>query len=469
MINNIFYQKNMFLVNLFFIIFIVVIYSSSVLHIYTPYRVDDAWFTSFIYNDYVHNIRTDEVFGGNLSNGLGGTQLFGKIYTAVYGSIASIFNNWSKQFLYTITEVLMLLSVLVWGLIARHYHLSNEHVIILCLSMLLSQTFFAFSHSVRPEIFILFFSSLSLLCFIKYKYGLSILFAFIAIETHPIGSITIFMILAVLNHQQIIFFKENIHKLSIYIITLGIICISFYLMLHGEFIEKTVELKKAYMPLLSENFLVSYYTFPKYYHTLPEALLIGFSVIIYIQKKLYQSVQRDIGFLFISLIIFSVIINRDVGGVYAILAYPLFFLLIFLAFIKIDKLGLLLLLLVAFYIPKYTYVYYRNLHSPNFDVTYQEKLKYNLPPDSLPVIGLPNDYWVFMHNRRFYTFCYINIEKFNQEISKAWLLEHTQNEFFNFYQNLPCPNQDNIEKNYRKEFIKAFDGNNIKLYKITRI
>jgi hypothetical protein len=470
MINNEFYQKNMLLINSLLGSLVGLVYLSSILHTYTPYRFDDTWFTSFIYNDYTYNIRTDEVFGGDLNNGLGGTQLFGKIYATIYGSIAFFFSNWSKQFLYVITEGFMLLSVLVWGVIAKHYQLSTRHILILCLSMLFSQSFFTFSHSVRPEVFVLFFSSLSLLCFLKFQYGLSILFAFIAIETHPVGSVAVFMILILLNNpQQVKFIRDNALKLSIYLISIGISCILLYLMLHGEFIEKASQVKQAYRPLFSENFFITYYTFPKYYHTLPEALLVGFAVIMYIRKKFYKSELREIGFLFLALIVFSVIINRGMGGAYAVLAYPLFFLLIFSVFIKMDKLGLLLILLLAFYIPKYAYIYYRNLHYPSYDTAYQELLKRNLPEDNLPIVGLPNDYWAFMHNRRFYMLCYIDLSKFNREVSEAWLIKHSPNEFFNFYQNLPCPNQGNIEKNYSKQFTKKIDDRNIELYKITRI
>ena len=49
-----------------------IIYLCPSLHCYTPYRFDDAWFTSFIYHSYINDIQTDKVYGGDLDNGMGG-------------------------------------------------------------------------------------------------------------------------------------------------------------------------------------------------------------------------------------------------------------------------------------------------------------------------------------------------------------------------------------------------------------
>lgn len=99
---------------------IVLVYICSIGAIYTlmldynSCRMDEGWFASFIYQSYIRGINTDEVFGGDLSNGFGGTQLFGKVYTMLYGSMVFIFQRWDKQFFYLLSSILVFATAMLW-------------------------------------------------------------------------------------------------------------------------------------------------------------------------------------------------------------------------------------------------------------------------------------------------------------------------------------------------------------------
>ncbi|BAP57180.1 hypothetical protein THII_2883 [Thioploca ingrica] len=439
------------------------------LHNYNPYRVDDTWFASFIYNDYVKNIQVDTVFGGEVTHGMGGTQLFGKFYTLTYGSIIDLFlGDWTKANFYTITIGLLILTSFIWYFILLKLGISKIYAIYYVLLILYSYTFFVAAHSVRPEIFILFWTSLSLLATLFKKYTLSILFAFIAIETHPIGSISLFINLAVLlekNYQEDII--KNWQRILLKVTLALLISLSVYLYFHYDYLYKITAIKAASQPFL-DVFIYKYYFLSTYYRTFPELVLILISVYFYISKGLYKT-NSILLHLFIAVIIFSLLIGR--GNVaYAVLLYPIFWLLIFSLFIHINQFSLLIALTIVFYLPQYAFLYYRSFHYADYGKSYRSFLLANVPQDNLPVVGFPNDYWSFIDKRDFYHVCYFNPAFFQQNIRMAWLIEPDLVEFDRFFKHDECDNLQNITANYSKQLVKTiyYANKPIKLYKITR-
>lgn len=467
--SNNFYIKNSASINILLLLLLLTLYLTPTLHDYTQYRTDDVWFASFIYNDYVNNIRTDEVYGGTLSNGLGGTLLFGKLFTSFYGFLADTIFGWEKVNLYSISVLITLLAAITWIFIFKSFDVESVYCLAFPICFLLSKSLFAAAHSLRPEVFVLFFSSLALLAAIYHWYWLSCLTCFISIETHPIGVVSIFYLIPLLasnSHRN--YLAIHFKSIALQVTASFIICLILYQHLHGDFLKTgLIELKQSYRPPLSQNFFIDHFFAQKLFQNIPDFLLIAFSIVIYIKSKEYRDRDNVLGYMIVGMILFSILINRSVSGAYAVLAEPIIISITFYIFLKIKKIPLLLLIVVAINTPKYAYAYYRNLSEVHYDSnkSYQTKLTNSIPNFDLPVVGPPYDYWTFLGKATYFVECgYMDNEKFNKKIKAAWLIDHLAKDAFN----TNCINKENIDKNYSKSLISSFKymENEIQIYKI---
>jgi hypothetical protein len=468
-LDNRFYINHFKLFNSILIFFVIFIYIA--VRDYNPYRMDDAWFTSFIYNDYVKNIETDTVFGGDITNGVGGTQLFGKIYTFIYGSLIQVFSDWTKQNFYFISTLFVLLSSFVWYKILVSLKIEPRYAIIICLSVLYIDVFFSAAHCVRVEAFILFLLSMSFMLALAKKYEWSIFFSLIAVETHPVGAASFFMNIPLIfdkEHRTFIFnhLKKIAIRVSLVIIAFGML----YVILHYDYLSRIWELRNASAHnSLQDNFLYRFYFETLYYRHLPELILIVISIYLYIKRGLYKN-RAIILHCLISMLIFSLLLGRGRFS-YTVLIYPAFVLFIFYTFISLNRLSLLISLILVFYTPQYLFLSYKNrnvIDAQDYKNFINEEVRSN-SSNSLPIVGLPNDYFAFI-SAEFYNLCYVDITSFNQKVKEAVMITHEVSELDKYYRGLPCDNLNNINKNYSQQFIKTlkYMDESIIIYKLSR-
>lgn len=442
---------------------------------YAPYRIDDAWIASFIYNDYVKNIRTDIVFGGDI----GETQLFGKIYAFTYGSLIQLFGAWTKESLCLISAFFVFLSIIIWYNILVSLKVDKQHSLIICLSMLYIEVFFSTAQFLRAEAFILFLSSVSLMLALSKKYEWSILLSLIAVETHPVGLVSFFMNFPLLfekTHRQYIL--ENISKITIKATITVIAFVITYVALHYDYLnlQNLRQIIQARTPyegnsFIVNNFLYNYYFETKYYRHVPELLLILISLVLYFTYKLYQK-QAIILHLFLAMFIFAILLGRG-NPYYVVLVYPAFLLLVFYTFIKLNRLPLLIISIALFYTPQYLFVYFhKSKDSLDYANNYQSLIKKEINQinkDALPIIGSPNDYFAFMASD-FYHLC-SSTDYFNSlQIKEAIVIVPEASELEKYY-NRACDNLNNIKENYKPQQIKVLDYMNksFVIYKISQV
>ncbi len=464
-LDNLFYIRHFKLFHAIMVFLLILFY--FVMRDFNPWRMDDAWFASFIYNDYVKNIRTDTVFGGDVSTGSGGTQLFGGIYAFVYGSLIQIFGDWTKQTLYVISTSFLLLSSLIWYKILIHFKIEPRYASIICLSFLYIEAFFSAAHYVRVEAFILFLLSVSLMLALAKKYEWSILFSLIAVETHPVGVASFFMNVPLLfeqEHRKFIF--NHFIKIAVKVSLALIVFVALYVALHYDYLHRFGELISA-PNNWSGNFLVSYYFVDaKYHRHLPEFIFIVISVYFYLKSGLYKSKPIMLHF-FLSMLIFSILLNRA-NFAYVVLVYPAFFLFVFYTFIRLNRFPLLIILMLAFYTPQYLLLSYMNRNVVNANDYKHFIVTATNNNNNLPIVGLPNDYFAFIGSE-FYYLCYLDENSFNQQVKEALVIKHEVSELEK-YRQFSCSNWNNIEQNYNRQILKTLKYQNkpIVIYKISR-
>jgi hypothetical protein len=428
---------------------------------YNPYRMDDAWFMSFVYQSYVKRINTDEVFGGDISNGYGGTQLFGKIYTNFYGFFATSFHRWDKHFFYFISGSFVLMSAGIFGLIARQLTTPLPVAIIYSFCLVYMDVFFSTAHLVRVEAFILFFSSLAAWFTLRQWYGSAICATAIALETHPTGSVALFLMI------PIVFYSKPNFQLPLYSTILKLLvictaCIATYLWLHPDAFSRFQELKQASNILdLNNNFLYAYYFETRYFRKIPELILLLICVIYAINMCVKQpllSEDKLIFSWFILSILFSILIGRG-NWSYAVLVYPAFVLLIIRVALNYDKIIQLFMVLWILYTVQYIALYSINQRHPlssEYSAVYTDYVREHFKSTGLPIIGLPNDYFNF-YDKTFYVLCYVNADKFEKNVKKAILIQHTEAYLKRYYMNSVCENYLNIQNKYNKVLLKEFE------------
>lgn len=446
-------NKILFFLQIISIFIIFVFYLSPYGHLYNPYRVDDTWFTSFIYNDYIKNITTDTVFGGNVKNGLGGTHYFGKLYSFSYGLFADLYGSWSKSSLYIVSIFLLILSSFTWFFIARKLSYSVPVAFTVPLLMLIMPIFFIRSHSIRTEMFVLFFISISTLFLIYEMYSGALLAGFIAVETHPVGLIFLFISVPIFLSKIT---NKKISRVDISAAMLvSIACIAIYFMLHPDGIKLFSEIDSSTFHL-SNNFIFEYYFSSKNWHTLPEFLLVFIASILYTRGFLTEKNNGLLGGILLCIILFSILLNRSTNGIYIVLAYPIFILIMVHAYHK--KLPLFIAIIIFLSAPKLAYLSWQGLKLPDYRTEYKDKLLKIIPNDNLPVVGTPNDYWIFK-DKEFYDLChYMDYEKFRYNIHTAWLIIRPKAILEKYYGLMNCKNyENNIEKNYSISLLSSFE------------
>jgi len=460
-LDNRFYEKNFKTFILITSLFIIIIY--LFLKDYNPYRMDDAWFASFIYNYYFKGVETDMVFGGDITNGVGGTQLFGKIYAIIYATGLELLGvTWTKSSFYLISTVLLILSSLVWYSILNLLKFNRRHALIFCLSFLYLDIFFSAAHSVRSEVFILLLSSLSLRETLAKNYARAVLFTALALETHPVGSVSFFMNLPVLLDQRR-WLARHFKRFLRQVIWSLVVSLLLYVILHYAYLYRLLELRNIAFDL-RDNFLYRYYFVTRYYRHLPELFLILITCYLYFRLPHKRLIM--VQFL-ISMLVFSLLLGRGTFS-YAVLIYPAVLLFIFYTFIQINRLSWLIVLLLSLYTPQYLFLFYT---SQEVTEDYKSFLLNQLPASNLPIVGLPNDYFAVLFTHTFYNLCYVNPELFHKTLTTALLIEHEPSELKRYYAELPCDNLKNIQENYSKYQIKEVNYVNqpLVIYKISRI
>ena len=397
--------------------------------IYRPENPDDACFVSIAYNHFVKGIQTDEIFGTTVgSGGYGGVLLFGKTYTHVQGIILNRV-GWTKSNAHLISSALLLLALLLWYQIARKVGLNTRSAIYFALAMLIIEPFFGAANIARPDAMTFLIVSGGLLTFLYKRYLLSGFLVMLAIETHPMGVVVVFYMIAafVFLMKRSSFTKIDVVKMATMLFIGIIIGGLYYYILHRENISllasSIVSANTAPSWEIREggnwvnSMLYEYFFETKYYRHIPELVFILACISYYFLRRNFRR-NVFISALLLASLVIGVIVRRP-NFMYAVYIYPAFLLLVFWLFQDRKLIKVLAILILIYLIPQYTFVMIKN-REYNIE-EYLDNVAALVPEDAVPVLGGPNA-WFAMKEREFYFVDYrMGLE--NLDLNEFYLIE----------------------------------------------
>jgi len=232
------------------------------------YNGDDAWTVTRLYHFSKTGINMDTIF--EAINTDERVQIFNQFFNYLYSSWLSLF-GWTKSNAHLLGIGIMMLAALIWSQILKALNFSHDLVIIFTLTMFLFPAYYGTANLVRTDPLTFMFSALSFYLFIKQKYFLTAFVGCMAIETHPMGLVTGFTILAYIIAERKLFFGElQLWRKAISPLFLGIIFgVGYYLamnfhVLNPERIQKTLLENRNTAKHLS-NYLISYFLQTEWY------------------------------------------------------------------------------------------------------------------------------------------------------------------------------------------------------------
>lgn len=383
--------------SLFGVYILCILFTYYFLHgIYRLDNTDDAWTMSFIYNFWKNGVMTDKTFGD--ASGL--PHYFGMTQAVLYGEILDI-TNWTKNGGHLISTFFMVISTAGWYFIVLQLGYEKQMARAFALLMLFTEAFFGAANQARPDSMTFCIASLSLLSGINRQWILAGALAVVAIENHPMGAVAmIYALCYILNKRRILFAGRRMLLSIIQRYAFGcLLGLVYYLALHHSDQPLLGAILKSKATGVGTNLLYNYFFLTKYQRHLPELAIIIAAAAIYLRNKHY----RDDSFsgLFAGVMLFVTFLIPRANFHYMVYIYPALLLLIVSTAQRMNRLNLLMLVFLLLLIPQYGMVYRQN-HGYRFD-DYIQTVSVAVPPDGLPVMGGPNDWFAFQE-RQFY--CY---------------------------------------------------------------
>lgn len=392
--------------------------------IYSNNDIDNTWSTAWIYNFYEHGITRDIVFKEGDAN-YWGVRFFSQIFCYIYGAILS-YTGYTLRHVLLISLVFAGCGAACWYLIARKLLQDRREALTFIFMLLWSGVFFAAANKARTDAMVFFLMSFSILLWLRQYRFFSMLIACAAVETHPIGGITFFYILAyVLCHERKILFLQDWKALlqAGAGLTAGFI---IYLALHHqEFGQAAGVLLGKSQDLQDRNFLAAHFwgrdSFRFRY--LPELALFAAAFIahfiIYRKKDFYFPLT-------VMLLVLSTFIFRRGNPHYAVFVYPAFLMLTVHVFGRkrpgYFRPEYLLTAWLLFMLPQYLYLAWRNAPGRQHPDYIQQLQNLNLPKSSR-IYGMPADWFALYDHPGFRSVSGLRKD------SESFIIEH-QNTVF---------------------------------------
>jgi len=383
------------------------------------YFVDDSWTLSNTWNYTYHGSNEDLIFVE--SDAPGRPQFFSKTYHYIGGQIYNYW-GWSKSNAFILNSIFIGFAALVWWFILKRLPFSKTVAQLFVIFLPLCRPCFHAAHTARPDAFTFLLVSLVFLQFIHRRYILAGLLLIMAIETHIMGVIGVFYLLAYsLYKRDILFFDLNhFGKMSLQFsigILLGLV---YYWCLHWEvFSLETLTLlitSKRDMNSPVNNYILAYFSDFDWASHFWEFILLSISFFFYFKNKLYRT-NNFLAILLIVLVL-STLITRRENRTYFIFIFPAFLLMIFYTFEQIKQLPLFLKALCLTLMVYFGGLYYGNGWYRFDDLS--EQISKSLVKKNLPVLGVA-DVWFAAKDRTFYP---ITHRDFNQiELQHFYLVE----------------------------------------------
>lgn len=412
---------------------------------FNTYYEDDSWTISNVWNYQELGIEEDLVFLE--ADAPGRQHVFSKIYNIIGGNFLSFF-GWTKTNVFVLNSIFIFLAALVWWFILQNLPVSKKIAGMVALLIPIFPPFFFAAHTGRPDAMTFLLVSLMFLAFIKNRYVLAAFLLVMAVETHIMGIIGLFYMLAYTLYKRKDYYdnSQEIGRLLIgssFGLALGV---GYYLSLHWdtfslvEMIALVNGKKDMVSPL--NNYILTYFTdFDWYNHLLEFGLLVG-TTVLFLKNKLYK--DNEFITLFLIVLVLSTFLTRRENRNYIIYVFPAILMMYCYTYEQLKKLPQFAVGIVGMLV-----IYYGTIFYSHQDYNFQEisnKIERATPQENLPIVGMP-DIWFAAKERTFYPMH--THRDFNRiELSEFYLVE---SDFLAHRNRAYQPLVDYFFENYDKE------------------
>lgn len=366
---------------------------------YRIFYEDDVWSPSHTHTWVTTGKAVDRVFHTPERNV---RWTFGRTYDFVYGGLAQVF-GWSRSGLHLIAKLLVLLGAFCWFRSARGLGYGRELAWALFFGLLLLEPIVSTANISRKDALAFCLIAVQFLLMVKGRYLEGALAAGVAFETHPLGSLTLFLSAALLWTRRRELLPQGMWKKTLLKLAAGgALGIAYFVLLHLDTFS-LANFTKAYarsdtfsgfkMDYGWNNFLYVYLVHERHFVQLGFFLLAG---ALFVWKRDWREDRLPL-LLLGALFVFSLVIKRP-NLHYMTYAAPVLLLFAFRTLERHRRFALLALVLFGFLAGSYVDRHVRHRDFTNGAMS--ARVRPLVPADGLPVVAQP-DLWFAFRERRF--------------------------------------------------------------------
>ena len=386
------------------------------------YNGDDAWTMTRLYHFSKTGINMDTIFRAVTTDER--VQIFNQFFNYLYTGWLNIF-GWTKSSAHILGTGLMVLAAAVWYRILKALNFSHNVVVIFTLSLFLFPAYYGTANLIRVDPLTFLFSALSFYLFIKQKYFFAAFVGCMAVETHPMGIITGFYILAYILAERKLFFGEGqIWRKALGPLLIGLVLgIGYYLALHAhvlnpERLQKTLLDNRNNAKELP-NYLITYFAQTEWYLHFWEFFLMLGTIIWFLVRKGWRE-NSFVGWFLIFMILSTFVTGRP-NRVYMVFIFPAFHLMLLHTADQAGKLKGITYLLIGIFILHYGNLYRMN-HSYDGEAIRAQTAAL-IPDKTIPVVGMADNWFAAKEHEFFLIYNSIH-DLVDRPFEKFYLIEN---------------------------------------------
>ena len=262
-----------------------------------------------------------------------------------------------------LSTLLVVIGALLWGTIAWHFTRNKNFCITVVILCLLLDTFVSGAVKTRPDALVYMLSALATLLACKRSWFLAGFVISIAIETHPAAIIGFAIVISVWLSEKSRFDGSYIKKYLPRLIAGGLLGIAYYLSLHFEHLNELILLLQSTSSssLLDRSFLYLHFFEAGYNRYIVNLVIFLLAYrLFYIKCNKNSQLWRFLHYATIGVILADLITGRG-NLLYAIHAYPIFVLVLLVAWQRLHKpKSWLIAGFFCLMLPQYAYVFVKN-------------------------------------------------------------------------------------------------------------
>lgn len=429
---------------------------------YYLYYVDDTWEIAKTWN-YIHNnISQDVLF--RAEDAPDRQLVFCNTYFFVYGNFLE-WVGWTKGNAHIFSGIFLLGSAFLWHRILLNLKFSKNLALFFAFSILLFPAFFNASHLTRTDSMAFFIAAASFLLFLKRQHFIAGITVWIAFETHTMGAIGGFYIVAFVLYNwknYIANLKPSLFAMGAFILGMAIGVYYYYWMQSDVWtwdLFREVLAIKNNMTAKVGNYILTYFFQSRWYRHAWELLFLIITFHLYFKNKLHK--QNRFVWIFLAVLIVSTFLTGRENKHYMIFIYPSILLVVAYTYEQLKKLREVAALLAVVFTLLYGLHFWAHKDFHFQEVT--EKITEIIPKDDLPVVGMADNWWAVV-GREYYPI-YHSVDYLPElDIQECYLVrnDYISQHSKNYYQML-----DYFNENYDSALlgeIEVHNGNKVEIF-----